>query len=91
MPMEYIMPSPPIVAPMDMMDRRALEEGITQLQVIEEERLGPKEEIQLGKVRLQELMNERVRLREKSTMAEAKVKKLEEGIKKDFLDKQIVV
>ena len=36
-------------------------------------------------------MNERVRLREKSVMVEAKVKKLEEGIQKDFLDKKIVV
>lgn len=36
-------------------------------------------------------MDERARLREKSTLVEAKVKKLEEGIKKDFLDKKIVV
>lgn len=33
-------------------------------------------------------MNERVQLREKSTMEEAEVKKIEEGIKKDFLDRK---
>ena len=44
-PMEYIMPSLHIGAPMDMMDRRTLEEGITQLEELEEERLGPNEGI----------------------------------------------
>ena len=36
-------------------------------------------------------MKERVRLREKSALVEAKVKKLEEEIKMDFLDKKIRV
>ena len=36
-------------------------------------------------------MNERIRLREKSAMVEAEVKNLEEGIKKDFLDRKIEV
>ena len=36
-------------------------------------------------------MNESVCLREKSTMVEAEVKKLEEGIKKDFLDRKTIV
>lgn len=62
------MPSPHIEMPTDMTDCGALEEGIAQLD--KEERLGPDEEIQKGDLRLQELMNERVRLREKSTMAE---------------------
>ena len=91
MPMEYIMPSPHIATPIDMTVHGALEEGIVQLEEIEEELLGPDEEIQQGNLRLQELMNERVRLREKSAMAESKVKKLEEGIKKDFLDRKAVV
>ena len=85
------MPSPRIAAPMDMMDHGALEEGITQFQELEEECLGPDEEIQQGDLRLQALMNERVWLRKKSAMAEEEVKKLEEGIKKDFLDKKTVV
>ena len=49
------------------------------------------EEIQQGDIKIQELMNDRVRLREKSSMAGAEVKKLEEGIKKDFLDRKTVV
>jgi len=53
--------------------------------------LGLDEEIQQGDPRLQELMSERVQLREKSTMLEAEIKKLEEGIKKDFLDKNTMV
>lgn len=36
-------------------------------------------------------MNETIRFRKKSAMAEAKVKKLEDGIKKDFLDKKTMV
>lgn len=40
-PMKYIMRSPRIVVPVDMMERKALKEGITQLE--EEERLGPDE------------------------------------------------
>ena len=36
-------------------------------------------------------MNERVRLREKSAMTEAEFKKLEEGIKKDLLNRKTVV
>jgi len=88
-PMEYIMLSPCIVAPMDMMDHGALEEGIAQLN--EEECLGPDEEIQQGDLRLQEVMKEIVRLREKSAMMEEEVKKLEEGTKEDFIDNKIVV
>ena len=53
--------------------------------------MGLDEEIQQGDPRLQELMSERVQLREKSTMLEAEIKKLEEGIKKDFLDKNTMV
>jgi len=36
-------------------------------------------------------MNERVRLREKSAKVESEVKKLEEGIKKGFLDRKTIV
>lgn len=36
-------------------------------------------------------MNERVQLREKSAMVEEEVKKLDEGINKEFFDKKIVV
>jgi len=36
-------------------------------------------------------MKGRVLLREKSAMMEEEVKKIEEGIKKDFLDKKSVV
>lgn len=85
------MPCARIVVPMDMMDCGALEEGIAQLEELKEERLGSDEEIQQGDLRLQELMNESIRFRKKSAMVEAEVKKLEDGIKKDFLDKRIVV
>lgn len=61
------------------------------LEEFKDEQLGLDEEIRQGDLRVQELMNERVRLREKSAMAEAEVKKLEEGIKKDFLDRNVVV
>jgi len=61
------------------------------MEELEEERLGPNEDIQQGNLRLQELMNERVRLRDKSAMMEEEFKKLEEGIRKDFLDKKTVV
>lgn len=39
MPMEYIMPSMRIATPMDMMDHGTLEEGVTQLEELEEERI----------------------------------------------------
>ena len=74
-----------------MTDRGGLENGIAQLEELEEERLGPEEEIQQGDLSLQELMNENVQLREKSAMAEEEFKKLEEGIKKDFLNRNTVV
>ena len=45
MMMESIMPSSCIATPTDMMDRGALEEGITQLEELKEEWLGPNEEI----------------------------------------------
>lgn len=45
------------------------------------------EEIQQGNVRLQELEKEKVQLRKKSSLIEAEVKKLEDKIKEDFLDK----
>jgi len=83
------MPGLCIAAPMDMTVHGAFEEGITQLD--KEECLGPDEEIQQGDLRLQELMKERFSLREKSAMMEEEVKKIEEGIKKDFLDKKSVV
>lgn len=53
--------------------------------------MGHDEEIQQGDLRFQELMKERVWLREKSTIMEEEVKKLEEGIKKDFIDKKTMV
>lgn len=67
-----------IEMPMNMTDRGASEEGTVQLEELEEERLGPDEEIQQGDLRLQELMNERAQLKEKSAMMEAEVQKLEE-------------
>ena len=57
----------------------------------EEEHLGPDEEIQWDDLRLQQLMKEKVLLREESSMAEEEVKKMEEGIKRNFLDKKVVV
>jgi len=36
-------------------------------------------------------MNEKVQLRKKTTMVEEEVKKLEEGVKRDFLDKKTVL
>ena len=53
----------------------------------EEEHLGPDEEIQWGNLRLQELLNKKFRLREKISMAEEEVKKLEGGMKGIFLIK----
>jgi len=44
-------------------------------------------EIQQGNLRLQELEEERIRLRKKSTLVETEVKKLEDEIKEDFLRK----
>ena len=61
------------------------------MEELEEECLGPNEEIQQGDLRLQALMNERAQLREKRALVEAEVHKLEEEIKKDFLDKKIVL
>ena len=89
--MEYIIPSLHIETPTDMTVRRALEEGIVQLEELEEECLGPDEEIQQGNLKIQELMNERVRLREKSTMVEEEVKNLEKGIKDFFYKKTLVI
>lgn len=89
LPMKYIVPSPCITTPANRTDHRALKEGIAQLE--EEECLGPNEGIQHGSLRIQELMNEKARLREKSTIAEEEVKKLEERMRKDFFDKKIVV
>lgn len=83
------MPSSRIIAPTYMTYHGALKEGITQLK--EEEQMGPDEEIYQGDLRLQKLMKEKVRLREASAMAKEEVKKLEEGIKMDFLDKKVVV
>ena len=60
------------------------------MEQLQEERLGLNEEIRQGDLRLQELMDERVWLREKSTMEKEEVKKLEEGIK-DFLSRKTVV
>lgn len=85
-PIEYKMPSLRIVALVDTMVRGALEEAIAQLN--KAERLGLEEEIWQGDLRLQELMKDRVWLREKSALLEAKSKKLEDRIKKDFLDKK---
>lgn len=65
---------------------RNLEEGVVHLN--EAEYLGPNEEIWQGDLRLQELMNKRVWLREKSALLEVEAKKLEDEIKKDFLDKE---
>ena len=53
--------------------------------------MGPEEEILHGDLRLQELMKERVRLREKTSLVETRVKKLEEEIKNDFLDEKMRV
>jgi hypothetical protein len=85
-PMEHAKPSPRIVAPIDTMVREAQKEGITQPQ--ETEHMGLEEEIQQGNLRLQELEKERVRLRKKSALMDAEVKKLEDEIKEDFLDKK---
>lgn len=76
MSMEYIMPSPHIAVPMDMTNHGALEDGVTQLEELKEECLGPDEEIQQGNIRLQELMNERVRLREKTPIWKKKSRSL---------------
>lgn len=75
-----------MAAPADMTVRGNVEEGIAQLN--EEKYLGPNEEIRQGVLRLQELKKERVRLRVKSSLVEVVVKKLEEEIKEDFLDKK---
>ena len=65
-----------IVALVGVMDLRALEERIAPLEELEDEWLGLNEEIQRGDLRLQEFMNERVWLREKTAMVEVEVKKL---------------
>ena len=78
-----------MAALVDTMVRGTLEEGIAQLN--KTERLGPKEEIQQGNFRLQELEKERVWLRKKSALAEAEVKKLEDEIKEYFLNKKTTV
>ena len=44
--------------------------------------------IQQGNVRLQELKEERVRLRKKSIVMDVEVKKMEDEINKDFLHKK---
>lgn len=85
------MPILRVATHMDMTDRGSMEDGIAQLEELEEERLGPDEEIQQSDLRLQALMNERARLREKSAMAEAEVQKLGEEIKREFLDKKPMV
>lgn len=46
------------------------------------------EEIKQGNFRLQELEKERVRLRNKIALVEVEVKKLEEEINEDFLNKK---
>lgn len=81
-PIEYKIPILCLATSVDMMAREVLEERIVQLN--KAQHLGPKEEIWQGDLRLQELMKERVRLREKSTLVEAKVKKQEDEIKKIF-------
>ena len=91
MPMEYIMPSLRIAASTGMVDHRALEEWIIQLEELEEECLELDEETLQDGLRLQKIMNEKFLLREKSAMVEEEVKKLEEGIKRDFLDKNTVL
>jgi len=53
--------------------------------------MGLEEEIQKGNFRLQELENERVRLRRKSALVEAEVKELEDEIRGVFLDKKTMV
>ena len=88
-PIEHKIPSSRMAALVDTTIRRTLEEGIAPPN--EAECLGPKEEIQQGNFRLQELGKERVRLREKSTLVEVEVKKLEDEIKEDFLDKKTKV
>lgn len=49
------------------------------------------EEIQQGNIRLQELEEERVWLRKKSALVDAKVKMMEDEIKEDFLRKNTIV
>lgn len=46
------------------------------------------EEIQLGNSRLQEIEEERVRLRKKSALVDMEIKKLENEIKEDFHSKK---
>lgn len=87
--MKYIMPSLCIAAPVDTIDCEALKEGNMQLE--EEGCLGLDEEIQWGNVTLQEFLNEKAHLREKNSMEEEEVQKLEGGMKRDFLDKRTVV
>ena len=48
-------------------------------------------EIQRSTLGLQELFDERARLRKKSTMVEAEIKQIEEEIKKKLLGKKFVV
>jgi len=82
-PMEHVKPSPRTVAPIDTMVHKARKGGIMQPQEIE--CMGLEEEIQQGNLRLHELEEERVQLRKKSTLMDAKVKNLEDEIEEDFL------
>lgn len=74
-----------MASPVDTMVHGALGEGLAQPN--EAKRLGPKEEIQQRKFRLQEHGKERIWLREESAQVEVEVKKLEDEIKEDFLNK----
>jgi len=66
-----------------------MNKGIAQLK--EDEILRCEEKFKQGNLKLQELEKERVWLRNKSALMEAEVKKLENEIKKDFLDKKVRV
>jgi len=82
-PMEHTKPSPRIAVAVDTMVYEAWNEGITQPQETIHMRL--KKEIQQGNLRLHELENERVWLKEKSALMDAEVKKMEDEIKEEFL------
>jgi len=85
-PMKHAKPSLRIVALVDTRVHEAWKEGTTQPQ--ETERMGLEEGIQQGSLRLHTLKEERGRLRKKSTLMGAKVKKMEDVIKKDFLGRK---
>lgn len=68
-----------------------LREELNNIHVETDELKGLHEEIRQDGLRLQELLDGRVRLREKSTMVEIEVKQLEDMMKRVFLGRKAVV